>query len=471
MPAERRGFTVDTHPFKEKETRLSKQTTTEDWEVNNAIIRKDARRMLPERVSELRRKLYTKAKQEPKFRFYALYDRIYRRDVLEVSYQLCRKNGGSPGIDGLDFQDIEASEGGVDAFLAVLHEELRSKCYRPQAVKRVYIPKGNGGQRPLGIPTIKDRVVQTAAVLILEPIFEADFLDVSYGFRPTRNAHQALDAIREHLKGGFRSIYDADLQGYFDSIPHDKLMACVKMRVVDRSVLNLISMWLNAPVIEERDKGSGKRSKKGTPQGGVISPLLANIYLHWFDKVFHSKYGPASWANAKLVRYADDFLILARYQGDRLQRWVEDTLEGWMGLSLNQEKTQLIQLNEVGASLDFLGITFRYDRDRYGSTHRYLNICVSKKSLQREKDWLREMTNSRQCFKPIPALIRELNRHLVGWSNYYAYGYPRKAFREINHHTRTRICKHLRRRSQRRYRPGKDVSWYQHLKQLGLIYL
>jgi RNA-directed DNA polymerase len=471
MPAERRGFTVDTHPFKEKETRLSKQTTTEEWEVNNAIINKDARRMLPERVSELRRKLYTKAKQEPKFRFYALYDRIYRRDVLEASYKLCRKNGGSPGIDGLDFQDIEASEGSVDTFLAALHEELRSKRYRPQTVKRVFIPKGNGGQRPLGIPTIKDRVVQTAAVLILEPIFEADFLDVSYGFRPTRNAHQALDAIREHLKGGFRSIYDADLQGYFDSIPHDKLMACVRMRVVDRSVLKLISMWLNAPVIEEKDKGSGKRSKKGTPQGGVISPLLANIYLHWFDKVFHSKSGPANWANAKIVRYADDFLILARYQGDRLQKWVEDTLEGWMGLHLNREKTQIIQLNEVGASLDFLGLTFRYDRDRYGGARRYLNICVSKKSLQREKDRLREMTNSRQCFKPIPALIRELNRHLVGWSNYYAYGYPRKVFREINHHTRMRVYKHLRRRSQRRYRPGKDVSWYQHLKQLGLIYL
>lgn len=428
---------------------------------------------IPVKLSSLRQKLYQKAKEEPKFRFYVLYDRIFRRDVIACAYAISKAKGGAPGIDGVSFDDIEKSPEGSDGFVDSLHEALKTKTYKPDAVRRVNIPKPDGRQRPLGIPTIRDRVAQMAAVLILEPIFEADFLDCSYGFRPGRSAHDALKEIHKNLKQGRKAVYDADLAGYFDSIPHDKLMKCLQMRITDRSVLKLIRMWLKAPVVDTDGKGRTKvsRTKKGTPQGGVCSPLLANIYLHWFDKVFNFSSGPANWANARIIRYADDFVIMARYQGQRLREFTELKIESWLGLELNQTKTRVVNLQNPGESFDFLGYTFRYDKDLRGRNHSYLNPGPSKKALKAEREKIRALLNKQHSHVPLPKLILKLNRHLIGWSNYFCLGYPRKSFRGINSFVMMRLIRHLHRRSQRAYKPPKGISYYRHFKRLGLVSL
>ena len=447
------------------------KTSTTEQAVDELSFREAT---LPPSLQALRQKLGQKAKRQKRFRFYSLYGLVCRRDVLEAAWAAVRRNDGAPGVDGMSIEQIAATPQSEAVFLDEIQRSLRERAYQAKAVLRVYIPKPNGKWRPLGIPTVRDRVVQAAVKLILEPIFEADFEECSHGFRPGRSAHDALRIIQAHLKEGKTAVYDADLASYFDSIPHDKLIACVRMRVVDGSVLGLIRQWLKAPVVEPPQGGqppSVHRNDRGTPQGGVLSPLLANIYLHWFDHLFERGDGPAQWAKAKLVRYADDFVVLARYISPQLRGWIEGKLEGWLGLQINREKTRVLDLRQTSQSLDFLGYTFRYDRDQYGRAQRYWNLQPSDKARARERETVRQLINPKQCYTPLPELVERLNRHLRGWANYFGLGYPRQTFRDLNHFVRCRLGKHLRRRSQRGWRARPGVSLYTHLDHLGLVAL
>ena len=307
-------------------------------------------------------------------------------------------------------------------------------------------------------------------LLVIESIFEADFLDSSYGFRPGKNAQQAIDAIRQYLSAGFTEVYDADLKSYFDTIPHDALLKCLERRIADRKVLKLIRMWLESPVIEtdERGRTTASRPKQGTPQGGVVSPLLANIYLHWFEKQHGRSDGPGTWANSKLVRYADDFVVLARYQSRQLVNWIERLLEGRFRLTINREKTRIVKMREPGESLTFLGFTLRYDRDLHGRDHRYLNVVPSAKALARAREKIRDLTGPQRCCVPIPELIQTINRWTMSWSRYYRYGYPRSVFRRLNWYVGLRLSHHLRRRSQRPFQTAEGTTVYAKLQHLGL---
>lgn len=445
---------------------MRKLATTDDStpvQLPTAFVVNEKR--LPVKLFALRQKLYEKAKREPTFRFYTLYGLIARLDVLGAAWALVADNGGAPGVDGVTIKQIEATPGGERLLLAALQQELQTKQYTPQAVRRVFILKANGKRRPLGIPTVRDRVVQAAARLILEPIFDADFLEASYGYRPGRNAHEALAAIERNVQEGYAEIYDADLQAYFDTIPHDKLLKCVERRVADRSVLRLLRLWLEAPVEDREESGRPKRSRPtqgiGTPQGGVISPLLANLYLHWMDVTFHRRRGPGTWAKARLVRYADDFVIMAKHIGHEIPEWVAATTEGWLGLTINREKTRIVRLTpSEGESLDFLGYTFRYDWDRFGRGTRYFTAVPSTKALTRTKQEFRALISSRQNAVPIPQLIERVNRKLRGWQQYFSFGRPRGAYRVMNAFVVERLMHHLERRSQRACRPPAAMTWY-----------
>ena len=429
---------------------------------------------MPLKVSLLRWKLGNKAKQEPRFRFYAIYDRIYRWDVLWTAYRKVRENDGCPGYDRKSFEDIESAEGGLDAYLKQIQLKLKDKTYQPGLVKRVYILKENGKERPLGIPGIDDRVVQQATVLILEPIFEQDFQECSHGFRPRRKAHDAIQQIKENFQMGKGQVYDADLSSYFDTISHEKLIGMLEERIADRSMLRLIRMWLKCTIVEEDDDGNVKMTKptEGTPQGGVISPLLANVFLNYFDRAFcRDADSPLRFANARLVRYADDFVIQAKYVGTRIIRWIEEKIEGDLKLRINKEKTKTVDINLDGEVLNFLGFSFRKDKDLHGRDGRYLNIFPSDKSVKKLREKIKALTTS-SYGGTLKDLVRDINLKTGGWKNYFKVGYPRKAFREINYYIQVRTYSFLGNRSQRVSKPfRRGESVYAGLKRYGLRYL
>src|SRR6185369_4798181 len=341
-----------------------------------------------------------KAKAEPGYRFWSLYSELTRRDLLEHAFQLVVRNGGAPGVDGQTIQHITATPQTRDTWLTQLQRELQAQEYRPSPVRRVYVPKSNGGQRPLGIPTVKDRVVQMLALLVLAPIFEADFHPHSYGFRPRRNAHQALDAIIEALRRGKLEVVDADLSRYFDTIPHDRLLKLTAKRISDGSILHLLRQWLDAPIVEEQKDGTKRilPNRQGVPQGGVISPLLANLYLNKLDWAVN---GPAQRGHPVMVRYADDFVILCTPgQGpelvERLRRWLAAR-----GLKLNEEKTQKVNSRE---GFNFLGFAVRWQRSRL-SRRWYTHIEPSAKSQQRLRKQVRDHLNHWTLYRRIPEAV------------------------------------------------------------------
>jgi RNA-directed DNA polymerase len=412
------------------------------------LFKKKRREMTPaERVGMLQEKLYCKAKQERDSKFYVLYDKVFIPYMLQEAYRRVKANGGSPGIDRKTFEDIESY--GVEKVLLELGEDLRRQTYKPNAVKRVWIPKANGGQRPLGIPTIRDRVAQMACKLVIEPIFEADFEDSSYGFRPNRSAQDAMKAIKAYLQQGKTEVLDADLSSYFDTIPHDKLNKTLELRITDKRMIRLINLWLKSPVNEE-GKNTGSKSE-GTPQGGVISPLLANIYMHLVDRIVNNTKSLFHQAGIKIVRYADDFVLMGKKITQQAKEKLQELLDR-MGLKLNETKTRHIDAKEE--TFKFLGFTVRYDKDRKGRNKRYWNIEASDKSEKKVRDKIREFLNEGGHYGP-QKVADGLNPIIRGWLNYFdvpGVSYPAMNKRKLRYYLLEKLNRYYNRKSQRKSR-------------------
>ena len=389
-----------------------------------------------------RERLSRKAKAEPKFRFYTLYGRVMDMETLRCAWVRVRKKDKAPGVDGVVCEAVERSEGGEEGFLASIQAEL-------------------------GIPTVKDRVVQMAVKLVIEPIFEADFHDCSFGFRPNRGAQDAAERITEKVKEGNALVYDADLSSYFDTIPHDKLLSALEMRIADGSVLKLIRQWLKA-CAREPNGVMVKPKGRGTPQGGVISPLLSNIYLHWFETIA-SIAAKAAGQAMSIVRYADDFVILAKKWTAGFLGKVESILEGRMGLTVNREKTKVLDLDAEHSVLNFIGYEFRKVRDRlFGTGKRYLHFGPSAKSVKRVCHEVHEHTHSRNVLLSVDVVVERVNKLLKGWGGFYSVGYPSRAFRKVNHYVLKRMARFLNRKSQRYYRLKFADTYYGEMTHYGL---
>jgi len=392
----------------------------------------------PIKVEKLQKALHAKAKEEVEFRFYQLYDKVYRADVLAYAYRVSRANGGAAGVDGVTFEQIETN--GVEGWLDELAEDLRKKSYRAEPVRRVWIPKANGQQRPLGIPTIRDRVVQTAAVLILEPIFEADLQPEQYAYRPDRGAQDAVQQVHGLIRHGYDEIVDADLSGYFDTIPHAELLRSVARRVSDRHLLALIKQWLVAPVEEDDDQGGWRRTtrakdeKKGVPQGAPISALLSNLYMRRF-LLGWKVLGHQHRLRAYLVNYADDIVICCRGTAAEAMSIMREMMVR-LKLTVNEDKTRLCRL--PAESFDFLGYTI--GRCYSTQTGRaYIGTRPSKKSIQRVTSRISDLTAPRMTLLEAEVVVRRLNRLLIGWGNYFSLGPVSKAYRAVDAHTRHRL--------------------------------
>lgn len=396
----------------------------------------------PPSVQKLQTALHAKAKEAPSFRFYALYDKVYREDILAFAYECCKANGGAAGVDDQTFEDIEAH--GLKRWLDELTQELKSRTYQPQPVRRVYIPKPDGKQRPLGIPAIRDRVVQTAAVLVLEPIFEADLQPEQYAYRSDRSALDAVKRVHKLINTGHGQVVDADLSGYFDSVPHAELMKSLARRVVDGAMLHLLKMWLEAPVEETDEHGNKSRSTRnrdegrGTPQGAPISPLLSNLYMRRFV-VGWKKLGHETRLKAYIVNYADDLVICCRGRAEEALSTMRAMMSK-LKLTVNETKTRVCQLPEE--KFDFLGYTFgRCYSTKTGRA--YLGTVPSKKRVQRICRAISDETGRNTTLLDPRTVVTRLNRIMTGWANYFCLGPVSKAYRAVDGHARARLRRWL----------------------------